>query len=145
MKNLLGEPGGDHARRRADRPAQGQGAGLLPLHREDHIAPWKTHLLRRAALSAATVRFVLGGSGHIAGVVNPPAANKYGYWTNDDARRHARRLVRAARRRTTGSWWDDWQRWMRAQNGGDKVPARIPSKAIEDAPGSYVAQRLGKK
>ncbi len=110
---------------------------------EDHIAPWKT-TYKGAQYLGGDVRFVLGGSGHIAGIVNPPAAKKYQYWTNE-ARADTPETWFAGATAHPGSWWEDWQRWMEQQNGGDKVPARIPSKAIEDAPGSYVMQRLSKK
>ncbi|MDH3318355.1 MAG: class I poly(R)-hydroxyalkanoic acid synthase [Betaproteobacteria bacterium] len=110
---------------------------------EDHIAPWKT-TYKGAKYLGGEVRFVLGGSGHIAGIVNPPAAKKYHYWTNDAIADTPEEWFEGAQQHP-GSWWEDWQRWMEKQNGGDKVPARIPSNAIEDAPGSYVMQRLGKK
>ncbi len=110
---------------------------------EDHIAPWKT-TYKGAQYLGGDVRFVLGGSGHIAGIVNPPAAKKYQYWTNE-TRADTPEAWFAGATPHPGSWWDDWQHWMEQQNGGDKVPARIPSKAIEDAPGSYVMQRLSKK
>jgi polyhydroxyalkanoate synthase len=110
---------------------------------EDHIAPWKT-TYKGAKYLGGEVRFVLGGSGHIAGIVNPPAAKKYHYWTNDAFADTAENWFEGATQRP-GSWWEDWQRWMAQQSGDDKVPARIPSKAIEDAPGSYVMQHLGKK
>ncbi len=110
---------------------------------EDHIAPWKT-TYKGAQYLGGDVRFVLGGSGHIAGIVNPPAAKKYQYWTNEK-RPDTPEAWFAGATPHPGSWWEDWQHWMEQQNGGDKVPARIPSKAIEDAPGSYVMQRLSKK
>jgi polyhydroxyalkanoate synthase len=110
---------------------------------EDHIAPWKT-TYKGAQYLGSKVRFVLGGSGHIAGIVNPPAAKKYHYWTNEALADTPEAWFEGAEQRP-GSWWEDWQRWMQTQNGDDKVPARIPSKAIEDAPGSYVMQRLSKK
>jgi polyhydroxyalkanoate synthase len=103
---------------------------------EDHIAPWKT-TYRGAKYLGGPVRFVLGGSGHIAGIVNPPAAKKYHYWTSEAFADTPEAWFEGATRHP-GSWWEDWQRWMEQQNGADKVPARIPSKAIEDAPGSYV-------
>ena len=106
---------------------------------EDHIAPWKT-TYEGARYLGGEVRFVLGGSGHIAGIVNPPAAKKYHYWTNDAFADTPDAWFEGATQHA-GSWWEDWQRWIEAQNGGDKVPARIPSKAIEDAPGSYVARK----
>jgi poly[(R)-3-hydroxyalkanoate] polymerase subunit PhaC len=109
---------------------------------EDHIAPWKTTYMGAKYLGGP-VRFVLGGSGHIAGIVNPPAAKKYHYWTGESFAATADDWLKAAQQHP-GSWWEDWQRWMEQQNGDDKVPARIPSKAIEDAPGSYVMLRLKK-
>jgi len=106
---------------------------------EDHIAPWKS-TYAGAKLLKGPVRFVLGGSGHIAGIINPPAANKYCYWTNDKLADSPDEWLKAAEQHP-GSWWVDWGRWA-AQHGGEKVAARIPGKgklkAIEDAPGSYV-------
>lgn len=113
--------------------------------REDHIAPaasvWK--LTRQLS---GTVRFVLAGSGHIAGVVNPPAANKYQYWTNPDVVETLDQFIAGADE-TKGSWWPDWLRWIEARSGGRvpakgmRVPGRGKSKAIEDAPGRYVRMR----
>jgi polyhydroxyalkanoate synthase len=110
---------------------------------EDHIAPWKT-TYKGAKYLGGPVRFVLGGSGHIAGIVNPPVAKKYQYWANDAFPPTSDEWLKTATQHP-GSWWEDWQRWMEQQNGGDKVPARIPSGAIEDAPGSYVMQRANAK
>jgi polyhydroxyalkanoate synthase len=110
--------------------------------REDHIAPWKstfaaTHLYR------GPVRFVLAASGHIAGVVNPPAANKYSFWTNEKNARSPEAWLEGARQHD-GSWWPEWQRWVGDFANG-QVAARDPAtgklKPIEDAPGSYVATR----
>lgn len=113
--------------------------------REDHIAPadsvWKItdHF-------TGPVRFVLAGSGHIAGVVNPPSAGKYQYWTNESGARSLAEFVAGATE-TKGSWWPDWIDWL-GSFGADRVPAegpRIPGggalPAIEDAPGSYVRAR----
>ncbi len=106
---------------------------------EDHIAPWKS-TYAGAKLLKGPVRFVLGGSGHIAGIINPPAANKYCYWTNDDRVADPDAWLEQAAQHP-GSWWADWGRWA-AQHGGGKIAARIPGKgklkAIEDAPGAYV-------
>ncbi len=113
--------------------------------REDHIAPaesvWKiTHHF------AGPLKFVLAGSGHIAGVVNPPAAGKYQYWTND-AKVDTLDAFVAGATETKGSWWPDWVEWI-AGVAPDKVAvkgARVPGQgalaAIEDAPGSYVRAR----
>ncbi|HEX8481881.1 MAG TPA: class I poly(R)-hydroxyalkanoic acid synthase [Allosphingosinicella sp.] len=110
--------------------------------REDHIAPaasvWKiTHYFQ------GPLRFVLAGSGHIAGVVNPPEAQKYQYWTNDKKPASLDEFVAGATEHK-GSWWPDWAIWIGAL-AEKKVPvkgARVPGKgklkAIEDAPGSYV-------
>jgi hypothetical protein len=108
---------------------------------EDHIAPWKS-TYSGARNFGGNVRFVLGGSGHIAGIVNPPAANKYGYWTNPAAKLPATAdEFFAGAEQHPGSWWTDWQAWLLAQDAS-KVPARDPVKGnlkvLEDAPGSYV-------
>ena len=111
---------------------------------EDHIAPWKS-VYKGARLLSGKVRFVLGGSGHIAGIVNPPSANKYCYWINPEFPESSDEWLAAATRHE-GSWWGDWQAWMDQNNGGAKVAARIPGDGklavIEDAPGTYVSLRL---
>jgi polyhydroxyalkanoate synthase len=110
---------------------------------EDHIAPWKTTYKGALYLKGPT-RFVLGGSGHIAGIVNPPAAKKYHYWTNEAQPQSAEEWFQGATQHP-GSWWEDWQRWIEPYGGG-KAPARIPGegalRAIEDAPGSYALLRI---
>jgi polyhydroxyalkanoate synthase len=91
-------------------------------------------------------RFVLAGSGHIAGVVNPPAAQKYQYWVNDRPAVTLDSFVKGAREHK-GSWWPDWLAWLRTQDprtvkaAGARVPGKGRLKAIEDAPGSYVKAR----
>jgi polyhydroxyalkanoate synthase subunit PhaC len=113
--------------------------------REDHIAPaesvWKiTHHF------AGPLRFVLAGSGHIAGVVNPPAAQKYQYWINENAAASFADFVAGATE-TKGSWWPDWIEWIRRLDGekvaakGARTPGKGSLEAIEDAPGSYVRTR----
>ena len=113
--------------------------------REDHIAPpqsvWKmTHHF------SGPLRFVLAGSGHIAGVVNPPEAEKYQYWTNEQKVDSLDAFVAGATE-TKGSWWPDWVRWIRDRSAaqvpakGARVPGKGKAKAIEDAPGSYVKAR----
>jgi len=113
--------------------------------REDHIAPpqsvWKImdHF-------AGPKRFVLAGSGHIAGVVNPPAAQKYQYWINDRPGETLDSFVAGAKEHK-GSWWPDWLEWLKSQDSetvpakGARVPGKGKRKAIEDAPGSYVKAR----
>ncbi len=111
---------------------------------EDHIAPWKS-TYKGAKVLGGKVRFVLGGSGHIAGIVNPPGAGKYGYWTNDALPAEPEAWQQGATAHQ-GSWWNDWEAWITALNGDARVPARTPGdgklRPIEDAPGSYVAIRL---
>jgi polyhydroxyalkanoate synthase len=93
------------------------------------------------------VKFLLAGSGHIAGVVNPPAAHKYCHWTNRDLPESADEWLASAERHE-GSWWPEWNAWV-SQFGGDKVAARTPGdgklEPVEDAPGSYVKHRLDAK
>ena len=109
---------------------------------EDHIAPWKTTYAGPQILGGKS-RFVLSGSGHIAGIVNPPAANKYGYWTNEDMVESPDQWLAAARQHE-GSWWLDWRKWIDAHLGRE-VPPRAPSKGrlkvIEAAPGTYARIR----
>jgi polyhydroxyalkanoate synthase len=111
--------------------------------REDHIAP-AASVLFGSKFFGGPVRYVLSGSGHIAGVVNPPSLKKYQYWTNDnlDAETLAEWMKGAEEHK--GSWWPDWREWL----GGldpEEVPARRieagPRPPIEDAPGSYVRVR----
>lgn len=113
--------------------------------REDHIAPansvWKLmhHL-------SGPKRFVLAGSGHIAGVVNPPSAQKYQHWVNDSPVASLDEFIAGARE-VKGSWWPDWLAWITAQAPakvaakGARIPGKGTLKAIEDAPGRYVKQR----
>jgi polyhydroxyalkanoate synthase len=109
---------------------------------EDHIAPWKTTYAGPSLLGGKS-RFVLSGSGHIAGIVNPPAANKYGYWTNDTLAPTPDEWLAAAIQHE-GSWWTDWRQWIGAY-AGREVPPRVPGKGkqkvIEAAPGSYARLR----
>ncbi len=113
--------------------------------REDHIAPPKS-VWKLTEHFSGPVRFVLAGSGHIAGVINPPANGKYQYWTCDAPAASLDAFVSEARE-TKGSWWPDWIAWIRS-HGDDAVAtkgARKPGKGklrgIEDAPGSYVRNR----
>jgi polyhydroxyalkanoate synthase len=110
--------------------------------REDHIAPMGS-VYRGAKLFGGPVIFTLAGSGHIAGVVNPPAANKYQHWTNS-ALPDTLAEWQAGAVEHKGSWWPHWAGWLR-ERSGDLVPARDPAagplKPIEDAPGRYVKVR----
>lgn len=108
--------------------------------KEDHIAPARSVLFGSQAFGGK-VTFVLAGSGHIAGVVNPPSRNKYQYWTNGSAHGGDLPAWMAGAQETAGSWWPHWQAWIERQDG-ERVKARKVGrgrfKPIEDAPGSYV-------
>ncbi|MGN6747352.1 MAG: PHA/PHB synthase family protein [Xanthobacteraceae bacterium] len=111
--------------------------------REDHIAPAKSVMFGSKFFGGA-VRFVVAGSGHIAGVINPPGKNKYQYWTGAKPRNADIDTWLAKAKEHPGSWWPDWLAWIIKQ-GPTKVRARVPGgdtlKPIEDAPGSYVKAR----
>ena len=113
--------------------------------REDHIAPPES-VFRLTEHFAGPIRFVLAGSGHIAGVVNPPAAGKYQYWTNDEEAETLEAFAAQAQEHQ-GSWWPDWFAWIEDQNGerraadGKRRPGEPGDEVLEDAPGRYVAMR----
>ena len=107
--------------------------------RQDHIAKWHSTYLG-AKVHGGDVRYVLAGSGHIAGVVNPPTREKYGYWVNDHLEEDPDQWLEAAEHHN-GSWWPHWLEWI-SPHLGAQVPARQPGdgklEVLEDAPGSYV-------
>ena len=112
--------------------------------KEDHIAP-AASVFKLTRLFGGQKRFVLAGSGHIAGVVNPPEKKKYQHWLAEDGVEHDDfETWFAAAEEHPGSWWPDWHRWQ-SRRSGKKVPARKPGEgglaAIEPAPGSYVKRR----
>lgn len=108
--------------------------------REDHIAPYRS-VYKTTHLVSGPVRFILAGSGHIAGVINPPAARKYQHWTNEKVPPKVEDWLSGATEHP-GSWWADWEKWL-APLSGKKVAARKPGdgklKPLGDAPGTYVA------
>ncbi|WP_227368730.1 class I poly(R)-hydroxyalkanoic acid synthase [Halomonas sp. M20] len=115
--------------------------------KEDHIAKWNSTYYG-TQLPKGPVTFVLGGSGHIAGIVNPPAKNKYGYWTNDELPDSPDKWLEGATF-NEGSWWPHWQKWITDNGYADaskQVPARKPGEGnldiIEPAPGRYVRQTI---
>ncbi len=111
----------------------------LQSSREDHIAPARS-VYKGTYLFGGPVKFMVAGSGHIAGVINPPALKKYQYWTNTKKTNTIDEWWHGAKEHA-GSWWPDWDKWLSAKSG-DKVDARTPGdgklEVIEDAPGSYV-------
>jgi polyhydroxyalkanoate synthase len=111
--------------------------------REDHIAPADS-VLYGSQFFGGPVKYVLSGSGHIAGVVNPPSSGKYQYWTNDNIRDVTLADWLKGAQEHKGSWWPDWREWLQTIDA-EEVPARTVGAAalppIEDAPGSYVRVR----
>ena len=107
--------------------------------KEDHIAPYRS-VYKTTQLVSGPVRFILAGSGHIAGVINPPSAKKYQHWTNDKLPPRVEDWFAGAKEHP-GSWWPDWEAWL-APLSGKKIPARKPGdgklKPLGNAPGSYV-------
>ena len=142
QRNLLSKPGGIELDGVAIDLTKVKIPGFLLSTREDHIAPWKATYVA-TQLYAGPLRFVLAASGHIAGVVNPPAAKKYHHWTNAKAKKFPPdpEAWLAGAEERPGSWWPEWQNWI-ADFADGQTPAREPGKgklkAIEDAPGSYV-------
>ena len=142
QKNLLREPGGITLAgvpidlRKIEAPVCFLSAF------EDHIAPWKS-TYAGTQLVGGPVKFVLSGSGHIAGVINPASSDKYGFWLNPNTPPDPDDWFKDAAQQQ-GSWWPDWLDWLQP-NAGPQVPARSPGdgqlKPIEDAPGSYVKMR----
>jgi polyhydroxyalkanoate synthase len=109
--------------------------------REDHIAPAES-VFRGMQMLSGPVEFVLAGSGHIAGVINPPAKAKYQYWTKGTKMTNLADW-QASATVFPGSWWPYWIEWLSQQSGG-WIPSRTPGAklgVIEDAPGSYVKAR----
>jgi polyhydroxyalkanoate synthase len=111
--------------------------------REDHIVPWKTAYLASNLLSGE-VRFVLGASGHIAGVINPASRSKRNYWVNPQTGAEPDKWLAEAQE-VPGSWWPDWDRWLKERSTGTTAaPAKLgnkPHQPIEPAPGRYVKVR----
>ena len=111
--------------------------------RDDHIAPWKS-TYAATGIFQGPINFCLATSGHIAGVINPPAANKYSYWTNSKNPKTPEAWLNSATEHP-GSWWPEWLRWLK-KFSGTEVEARLPGagklKIIEEAPGSYVLEKV---
>jgi polyhydroxyalkanoate synthase len=108
---------------------------------QDHIVPWKS-AWRISQLVRGKVRFVLGGSGHIAGVINPPSKGR-GYWTNDQPVKNADEWFESATQHK-GSWWNDWLEWLKARSGEQVAPPSMGNekyKPVMPAPGSYVLEK----
>ncbi len=110
--------------------------------REDHIVPWQS-AYQSTRILGGKVRFVLGASGHIAGVINPASKNKRSYWINEDVKIDAAGWLTAAEEKK-GSWWTDWAAWLQPLSGEQRAPRKPGNtkyKPIEPAPGRYVRER----
>ena len=108
---------------------------------QDHIVPWKS-AWRISQLSGGQVRFILGGSGHIAGVISPPNKGR-GYWTNDKPVKNANEWLESAESHK-GSWWGDWLEWLKPRSGEQVAPPSVGGTAhppITPAPGTYVLEK----
>jgi polyhydroxyalkanoate synthase len=111
--------------------------------RDDHIAPAQS-VLYGSQFFGGPVRFVLSGSGHIAGVINPPASGKYQYWVNDHLNYETVEEWMKGAHETSGSWWPDWRAWLESidsETASARPAGSGPLEAIEEAPGSYVRVR----
>lgn len=141
QNNLLAKPGGfDSMGEKLDLRNINIPTYILA-SKEDHIAPAES-VFKATNLYSGENRFVLAGSGHIAGVINPPSKNKYQYWTNASKETNGEfDEWFAGATETAGSWWPDWHKWL-SKKSGAKVKARKPGsgklKVIEPSPGSYV-------
>lgn len=142
LENRLREPGAlSMCGEKVDLGALDMPVYLLAT-REDHIVPWQS-AYQGTRLLGGPVRFVLGASGHIAGVINPVSKNKRSYWVNDDVKNDADGWLTAASE-MKGSWWADWAGWLQAYSGEQRAARKIGTtkyKAIEPAPGRYVKER----
>jgi polyhydroxyalkanoate synthase subunit PhaC len=108
---------------------------------QDHIVPWKS-AWRITQLAGGNVRFVLGGSGHIAGIISPPSKGR-GYWVNDKPVKNAEQWLESAEQHT-GSWWADWLEWLKPRSGEQVAPPSLGDAAhppITPAPGTYVLEK----
>ncbi len=141
QENLLVKPGGITLRNVSIDLRKIKVPVCILSTKDDHIAPWKA-TYSATQLYSGPVKFILSGSGHIAGVVNPAGSDKYGHWINDTKTLPpSPDAWLAGAKQQPGSWWREWRGWVKKYDGGE-VPARMPGdgklKPLEDAPGSYV-------
>ncbi|HEX4569148.1 MAG TPA: class I poly(R)-hydroxyalkanoic acid synthase [Dongiaceae bacterium] len=144
QENLLAQPGGVTLKKTPIDLRKIKTPVFILSTKEDHIAPWKsTYAATR--LYQGPISFVLAASGHVAGVVNPPASGKYHHWVNTKTPADPEEWLSTAKA-APGSWWPSWSQWLEQFSDG-KVPARRPGdgklKPLEDAPGSYVKVQGG--
>ena len=135
QKNLFMKPGGIHIKETPLNLQEITTPTFLLSTQEDHISPWEstypaTHLFK------GPVEFVLAGSGHVAGVINPPSQNKYYFYTNPDFPESVNEWLEMATK-NEGSWWTKWDEWTSSLSG-EKINPILPKVSLGEAPGSYV-------
>ncbi len=133
LNNRLKEPAGFEVGRAPIDLAAIKSPMLVIGLKDDHVSAWEAVYRGARDIGAA---FILGGSGHNAGVINPPAANKHGFWTSDNQPADANEWLIGATRHE-GSWWPTWTQWLNAHGKARQVPARAITDGIEPAPGRY--------
>lgn len=133
LENRLQDPAGFEVGGTAIDLAAIETPMLVIALKDDHVSAWEAVYRGARQLGA---EFVLGGSGHNAGVINPPAANKHGFWTNAKQPEDAQEWLATAER-NEGSWWPWWTKWLETTGSAKTVAARQPSNPIEPAPGRY--------
>lgn len=106
---------------------------------KDHLVPWEA-TYDGLKLFNSKIRFILGGSGHVAGAINSPTKNKYSYWSNEQYAETAQEWLKTATE-TAGSWWKDWINWIKPMMG-EMLPAREIKEYLRDAPGIYVLNKF---
>lgn len=143
QKNKLVEPGGITLAGQSIDLRKVKAPTYFLSCREDHIAPW-TSTYKGTQILGGQNRFTLAASGHIAGVINPPAAKKYNYWTNPKTPASPDEWLAGAKP-ADGSWWPDWDQWVKKLSPKELIPARVPGSGklsvICDAPGPYVSMK----
>ena len=140
LENKLVEPGGISLAGESIDLHKIKTPSYIVATKEDHIAPWKS-AFAGVQTYAGPVRFVLAGSGHIAGIINPATSGRYGYWSNGKTPKTPEKWLQAATEHQ-GSWWPDWSDWIKKGSPKTQVPVRVPGdgklKVLGDAPGTYV-------
>ena len=131
--NALVEPNGFSVRGTAIDLTAIETPMLVIALKDDHVSAWEA-VYRGSGLMGAD--FLLGGSGHNAGVINPPSRNKHGYWTSAKRPDSATEWLDGATRHE-GSWWPHWVHWLDRKGSGKTVAARTIKDGIEAAPGRY--------
>lgn len=140
-KNALSKPSGIKLGDTAIDISKNDLPTYLLATRQDHIVPWES-AYKATQIYKGPVRFVLSGSGHVAGVVNHPDSKKYNYWTNDKLPKNPDQWLSSAKD-NPGSWWVDWDKWSSKISGPQVAARKIDKKhALENAPGSYVKMKI---